>query len=249
MNRPEGTVFVVDDVQDVRTALARLLTSADYRIRLFNSAEHFLEEQDCAEPGCLLLDICLPGLNGIELQRSLFGSPNARPIVFLTGMADIQASVNAMKAGAVDFLTKPIDKQRMFAALEEAMRRDAKQRQERALRGAIQQRLEALTPRERQVMEGVVHGRLNKQIAAELGTGEKTVKVHRGRLMSKMGVRSVAELVLLGARVGVTFDIPLDVGTAGANWQRVGGPRTKQVERIMNRVGWQAGNPVNFTQL
>jgi len=142
-----------------------------------------------------LLDIGLPGLSGIELQRALAGSPNTLPIVFLTGRGDIQTSVDAMKEGAVDFLTKPIDSVQLFAAVEQALRRDETQRLQVEIRRVIYQRLETLTPRETQVMTYVVRGHLNKQIAAELGTGEKTIKVHRARMMSKMVVRSVAELV------------------------------------------------------
>jgi FixJ family two-component response regulator len=203
MNEATGTVFVVDDMEDVRTALGRLLSSAGYRFRSFESAEHFLEEQDSAEPGCLLLDIGLPGLSGIELQRSLDGSTCPRPIVFLSGTNDIECSVSAMKAGAVDFLTKPIEKQRLFVAIEEALRRDRAQRLDRAGRHMIEQRFNQLTPREREVLTRIVRGRLNKQVAWEFKIGEKTVKVHRSRVMHKMGVRSVADLVRLAERVGI----------------------------------------------
>jgi FixJ family two-component response regulator len=201
-------------------ALSRVLAAANYQVRSFESAERFLEEQDPEEPGCLLLDICMPGLSGLELQRVLVGSPGARPIVFLTGRGDIQSSVDAMKEGAVDFIAKPIDDVRLFAAVNVAIQRDAEQRLERAIRGMIQMRLETLTPRERQVMAHVIRGRLNKQIAAGLGTGEKTVKVHRARVMSKMGARSVAELVQLGARVGVAIEPDLSIGAAGLNWKQ-----------------------------
>jgi FixJ family two-component response regulator len=206
MNGIAGTVFIVDDVRDIRTALARLLATAEWRVRLFESAEQFLEEQDDAEPGCLLLDIGLPGLSGIELQRSLLGVPDARPIVFLTGMGDIQAGVNAMKAGAVDFLTKPVNRQRLFAAIEEALRRDAARRLDRASGHTIELRFNQLTRREREVLTLIVRGRLNKQIAWEMGIGVKTIKVHRARLMHKMGARSVAELVRLAERVGIAIE-------------------------------------------
>jgi FixJ family two-component response regulator len=208
------TVFLVDDAIEVRTAVSRLLTAAGYQVRAFESAGRFLEEQDAGAPGCLLLDICLPGLSGIELQRELMSSPCARPIVFLTGMGDIQTSVNAMKAGAVDFLTKPIDDERLFAAVEQALRLDAEQRLQRAIRDAIEQRLMILTPRERQVMAHVIRGRLNKQIAAELHTGEKTIKVHRARVMSKMHARSVPELVHLALRAGVAIEPTLHASEA-----------------------------------
>jgi FixJ family two-component response regulator len=214
MNGIAGTVFIVDDVQDVRTALARLLTTADYSVRSFESAEQFLQEQDGAEPGCLLLDIGLPGLSGIELQRTLFESPHARPIVFLTGMGDIQASVNAMKAGAVDFLTKPVEKERLFAAMEEALRRDAAKRLDRAICSTIEQRFNRLTQREREVMTRIVHGRLNKQIAWEFSIGEKTVKVHRARVMSKMEVRCVPDLVRFAERVGISIEPVLGAATS-----------------------------------
>jgi two-component system, LuxR family, response regulator FixJ len=194
------TVFIVDDSRPMRTALSHLLGAAGYQVRTFESAERFLKEQDADAPGCLVLDVCLPGLSGLDLQRLLGEMPSALPIVFLSGTSDIQISVHAMKAGAVDFLTKPIEDQRLFAAVEQALRRDAEQRRDRAIRNMIQQRMKDLTPRERQVMEHIIRGRLNKQIAMELGIQEKTVKVHRARVMPKMGVRSVAELVQLAAR-------------------------------------------------
>jgi len=213
-------VFIVDDDQEVRTALSCLLAAAGYQARLFETAERFIEEQDAEAPGCLLLDVCLPGLSGLELQAALAGSPRARPIVFMTGSTDIQAGVQAIKAGAVDFLTKPVDENRLIAAIEQAFRCDAEQRRERAICSMIQQRLETLTPRERQVMTHVVLGQINRQIAAEIGTGEKTVKVHRGRVMSKMGAGSVAELVQLGARVGVAIEPNLSVDGPAMNWKR-----------------------------
>jgi FixJ family two-component response regulator len=213
-------VFIVDDDREVRTALSCLLTAAGYQARSFESAERFIEEQDAEAPGCLLLNVCLPGLSGLELQRALAGSPRARPIVFMTGTGDIQAGVQAIKAGAVDFLTKPVDESRIIAAIEQAFRYDAEQRQERAIRSMIQQRLETLTPRERQVMTHVVLGQLNRQIAAEIGTGEKTVKVHRGRVMSKMDAGSVAELVQLAARIGVAIEPNLSVEGPAMNWKR-----------------------------
>jgi len=213
-------VFIVDDDREIRAALSCLLTAAGYQVRSFETAERFIEEQDAEAPGCLLLDVCLPGLSGLELQAALAGSPRARPIVFMTGTGDIKAGVQAIKAGAVDFLTKPVDESRLIAAVEEALRCDAEQRQERALRCMIQQRLETLTPRERQVMTRVIHGQFNRQIAAEIGTGEKTVKVHRGRVMSKMGAGSVAELVQLAARIGVAIEPNLGVDGPAMNWKR-----------------------------
>jgi FixJ family two-component response regulator len=220
MNGPSHTVFIVDDAREVRAGLSRLLAAAGYQVRAFESAASFLEEQDAEVPGCLLLDVCMPGLSGLELQHSLLGSRQARPIVFLSGQGDVRTSVNAMKDGAVDFLTKPVDDVRLFAAVDQALQRDADQRLERAIFETIQQRLKLLTPRERQVMGQVIRGRLNKQIAADLGTGEKTVKVHRARVMSKMMARSVAELVQLAARVGISSEPTLGSVGAAANWIR-----------------------------
>jgi FixJ family two-component response regulator len=220
MNGSSHTVFIVDDAREVRAGLSRLLAAAGYQVRAFESAASFLEEQDAEVPGCLLLDVCMPGLSGLELQRSLLGSREARPIVFLTGRGDVQTSVNAMKEGAVDFLTKPVDDVQLFAAVDQALQRDADQRLERAVVESIQQRLNLLTPRERQVMGQVIRGRLNKQIAADLGTGEKTVKVHRARVMSKMMARSVAELVQLAARMGISSEPALAVDEVDLKWTR-----------------------------
>lgn len=204
MNAGEGTVFIVDDTEDVRTALSRALVAAGYQVRSFESAERFLEEQDGEAPGCLLLDICMPGMSGLEVQRSLIGSKCGRSIVFVTGHGDIESSVSAMKLGAVDFLTKPIEVVQLLAAVKRAQRLDLEARRERAARSVIEARLKSLTPREQQVMEDVINGRLNKNIGAHLGICEATVKVHRARAMSKMGVRSVPELVHVGAKLGIT---------------------------------------------
>ncbi len=192
--------------------LSRLLMAAGYRIRLFESAESFLKEQDVTTPGCLLLDVCLPGLSGLELQRLLTRSPDTRPIIFLTGMNDVQDGVLAMKQGAVDFLTKPIDSLCLFAAVERALQRDCEQRCERAVLEGIQRRVDTLTPRERVVMEHVVHGRLNKQIAWQLGIHEKTVKVHRARVMHKLGASSIAELARLAMRIGISIERLVETG-------------------------------------
>lgn len=206
-----NTVFVVDHALQARDALSRRLTSVGYGVHSFESAESFLAAQTAATPGCLLIEPCMPGMNGLELQRALLGTMYPRPIVFLSAQADVSLCVKAMKAGAVDFLTQPIDDVRLFGALDHALRLDRDERGKRAVRRIVEQRLERLTPRERQVMEQVVLGRLNKQIAAALGTGEKNVKVHRGRAMTKMGVESVAELVLLADRVGIAMDVTLRI--------------------------------------
>ncbi len=207
MNAAQATVFIVDDAREVRLALTHLLEVAGYQVRTFESAERYLQEQDCDVPGCLVLDIGMPGMSGIDLQRALLGSTRARPIIFLTGQGDIQTSVQAMKMGAVDFLTKPIDHTRLFSAVDQAIHVDAAARRERAICEAIQERLQSLTRRERRVMELVTIGRLNKLIGVELGIHEKTVKVHRMRVMRKMGVRSVAVLVQLVARAGIRAEL------------------------------------------
>jgi FixJ family two-component response regulator len=207
-----GTVFIVDNSPAVRGALLGVLAAAGYRALPFESAEQFLEFQEqraCEDPGCLLLELGLPGISGLDLQRRLAALGQSRPIVFLTGHGDVQKCVAAMKAGAVDFLTKPIDSARLIGAVEEALRLDAVEREERALQNLIRRRLQSLTYRERQVMEQVARGKLNKQIAVQLGIGEKTVKVHRARVMSKMIAQSVPELVRLAARVGIANDITL----------------------------------------
>jgi FixJ family two-component response regulator len=222
MGQVAPTVFIVDDAAEIRNSLSRLLAAAGYQVRAFESAEGFLEQHDADVPGCLLLDIGLPGLSGTELQRALAGSANPLPIVFLTGVGDIQTSVHAMKEGAVDFLTKPIDCARLFAAVDQAFQCDAEQRAQVKIRRVIHQRLDTLTPREREVLTYVIQGRLNKQIAAEMGTGEKTIKVHRARMMSKMAVRSVPELVQLAARVGVEIQPTLGIGSTGFSWRHAG---------------------------
>jgi FixJ family two-component response regulator len=219
MGESVPTVFIIEDNPAVSVALSRMLTALGYEVRAFESAERFLSDQDATGPGCLLLDVCLPGLSGIELQHRLVGSScgRLRPIVFLSGAADIQTSVRAMKDGAIDFLTKPIDPESLTAAIQHALRRDAEQRKQRAIHSMIDSRLQSLTGRERQVLEHVIGGRLNKQIAAELDIREKTVKVHRARVMSKMRVRTVAELVQLCATVGVN-------GACGRAWTLDLGP-------------------------
>jgi two-component system, LuxR family, response regulator FixJ len=206
MSTIRNTVFLVDDSRAIRTALSRLLEAAGYLVRTFECAEDYLAEKDDDAPGCLLLDVCMPGLTGPELQQALTARGRERPIVFLTAKGNIQTTVNAMKSGAVDFLTKPVDDALLFAALDRAFLRDAENRTRRTIQQAIQRRLDSLTPREREVMTQVVCGRLNKLIAMEIGTGEKTVKVHRARMMSKMAAASVAELVRMGAHVGVSME-------------------------------------------
>ena len=197
------TVYLVDDDPDLLSAMQRLLESVGMLVATFPSAQVFLQEHDRLAPGCLVLDLAMPGLSGLQLQRELQQRASPLPIVFLTGRGDIAASVQAMKHGATDFLTKPVDDFVLLAAIREALETNRLRRRTQVERERIAQCLAALTERERQVLERVVTGRLNKQIAADLGTVEKTIKFHRGNLMRKMGVRSVAELVKLTELVGI----------------------------------------------
>jgi FixJ family two-component response regulator len=206
MDAIRNTVFMVDDSRAIRASVSRLLEAAGYPVRSFGSAEEYLADSNDDAPGCLLLDVYMPGLTGPELQQALLARGCERPIVFLTGKGTIQSTVQAMRQGAIDFLSKPIDEALLFPALDRAFLQDAESRKRRAIQQAIQRRLDTLTPREREVMTQVVCGRLNKLIAMEIGTGEKTVKVHRARMMSKMAATSVAELVRLGAHVGVSME-------------------------------------------
>lgn len=200
-NGIESTVFLVDDDATVRAALRRGLVAEGFTVRLFESADAFLAGDDPGLPGCLIADVAMPGMSGLELQSLLAARGYSRPIIFITGKGSIPMSVQAMRAGAVTFLPKPVRLGELSAAVREAFERDHRRREEQAERTAVESRLKALTGREREVLELIVVGKLNKQIAAELGAAEKTIKVHRGRVMAKLNVRSVAELVNLTARV------------------------------------------------
>ncbi len=191
-----GKVFVVDDDRSVRRSLRRLLTNAGYKVEEFASAEEFLNRADGAEPACAVLDLAMPGMNGLALQQELVRTKLPLGLVFLSGHGDIPASVAAMKQGAVDFLTKPVDEQVLLRAIESAFV---------GARGqvALIKWLSSLTPREMQVMQHVIKGALNKQIAAELGIAEKTVKAHRAQVMKKTGAGSLANLVRLCTKAGI----------------------------------------------
>jgi FixJ family two-component response regulator len=196
-------VFVVDDDPSVRKGLARLVGAAGYPVETFASAGEFLRRPPTAGPCCLVLDVRMPGITGLELQKTLAEAVHRIPVVFITGHGDVAMSVTAMKAGADDFLTKPFSRRDLLAAIERAVDKDARALGSEARTAEIQSRVMTLTPRERQVFALVVTGMLNKQIASELGIGEKTVKVHRARVMEKMRAGSVAELVRLADDAGV----------------------------------------------
>jgi FixJ family two-component response regulator len=200
---PGATVFLVDDDPGVLKALARLLRVSGHEVRAFASPQAFLSEHDPSAPGCLVLDVAMPELNGLDLQQNLAASGVERAVVFISGQGDIRASVRAMKLGAVDFLTKPFDDGQLLAAVQAAIERDELMRRHRAGRQAVARKLATLTAREREVLEHLVAGQLNKHTAAALGTVEKTIKVHRGRIMRKMGAVSLVDLVRMADLAGV----------------------------------------------
>jgi len=190
-----GTIFLVDDDEALRRATTRLLRSHGLEVQAFESAEEFLARYDAALPGCLLLDLRLPGQSGLELQRTLAARGATPPIVFVTGHADVPTSVFAMKGGAIDFLEKPVPEKELVAALVRALELDARARLERGQLERIQARYASLTSREREVFSEIIAGRLNKQAALTLGIAERTVKLHRSRVLEKMDAGSVADLV------------------------------------------------------
>jgi FixJ family two-component response regulator len=190
-------VFLLDDDEAIGVALGRLLRANGFQTRIYTSALKFLEAHDGDTPGCLVTDLRMPGMSGLELQSALLARGIERPIVFITGQGDIPTTVQAMKAGAVTFLSKPLQRTEFLAAVREAIARDAEARTRRHEQQEVSGRLASLTARERQVLDLVATGLLNKQIAAELGAAEKTIKVHRGRIMEKMQVRTATELVSL----------------------------------------------------
>ena len=203
MSALQATVFVVDDYAPVRNAICRLLRAAGFAVAAFASADAFLAQYDSGAWGCLVLDLAMPDLSGLELQNILAQTGSLLPIIFLTAHGSIPQSVQALKHGASDFLTKPVNDEDLLAAVRAAIEKNRDLRRQQAELSEIRARLASLTPREREVLEYVVAGKLNKQIAGTLGTVEQTVKVHRAHVMQKMKVHSVAELVRLTQRCGI----------------------------------------------
>ncbi len=203
VSAPRETVFVVDDDASVRESLSSLIRLVGLRVEMFASAQDFLAGSRPDVPSCLVLDVRLPGLSGLDLQRRLSESGTQIPIIFITGHGDIPMSVRAIKAGATEFLTKPFREQDLLDAIQLAIARDRAERTDAREVAGLRTRFGSLTSREQEVMSWVISGRLNKQIASELGTSEITVKVHRGHLMKKMNASSVADLVRMAGRIGL----------------------------------------------
>jgi FixJ family two-component response regulator len=199
----EPAVFIIDDDPSSRRGLTRLVRAAGLRAESFASARAFLDSGRCDGPGCIVLDVMMPEMSGPELQEKLGQVQACMPIIFLSGHGDVPTAAKAMKQGALDFLTKPVDRDDLLRAIWDALDRDVQSRARRAESDAVRQYIESLTAREREVMTYVITGSLNKQIAADLGISEETVKVHRGRVMHKLGVVSVAELVRICDKAGI----------------------------------------------
>ena len=209
---PTPIVFVVDDDPSVCRSLARLLHSAGFLVETFPSAQDFLRREPPESPSCLILDIRMPGLTGLDLQEKLAAAGYVMPIIFITGHGTVPMSVKAMKAGALDFLQKPFNDRELLDAIQKAVERGRQLREKRAEMRMIQQRLASLTPRESEVFALVVTGKLNKEIAYQLGVGEKTVKVHRARVMHKMQAESLADLVRFAERIGAPPEKSTPIG-------------------------------------
>jgi FixJ family two-component response regulator len=205
MTSPRATVFVVDDDASIRESVADLLRSVGHHPQLFGSAHEFLASPKVDAPACLVLDVWMPGLGGLDCQRRLSEAGLQIPVIFMSGHGDIPMTVRVMKAGAVDFLTKPLREQDLLDAVNHALEKDRSRRADERENASLRERFESLTAREQEVMGWVVTGRLNKQIAGELGTSEITVKVHRARLMRKMKAESVPDLVRMAGRLGLAL--------------------------------------------
>jgi FixJ family two-component response regulator len=203
MSSAQPLVRVVDDDESVRRSVGELLRSVGFSVATYSSAQDFLARDEPEAPGCLVLDVHLPGLTGLDLQQELLGTERALPIIFLTGLGDIPMSVRAIKSGAVEFLTKPFDTRALLEAVRHAVEKDREERIERKGLRELQGRYESLTPREREVMQRITVGRMNKQIAAEFGTSEPTVKEQRAQVMQKMQAESLVALALMARRLGI----------------------------------------------
>ena len=201
---PGATVFLVDDEPDLRKALTRLLQAEGFQVVAFKSAEEFLQARPPTRGGCLILDVAMPGIDGLALQQHLRQAGTQVPIVFLTGRGDIPMSVRAFKGGAIDFLTKPVDATELLRAVRTALQKSALMQAAETELAALRERYDQLTPREQEVFHQVLTGKLNKQIAADLGISLHTIKVHRGRMMLKLGVQAVADLVRLARKLGIS---------------------------------------------
>ena len=198
------TVFIVDDDARVIKALSRLMRMKGYDVQTHTSPQEFLAHHDPSVPGCAVLDVAMPGLDGLGLQQALTARGSHRPVIFITGKGDIPTTVRAMKAGALDFLTKPLSNKDLLSAIARAEEQDTKSRQIDVEVASVEAKLSTLTPREHEVLKHVVAGRLNKQIAYELGTAEKTIKFHRSSMMKKLGIRSLPDLVRMAQKAGVS---------------------------------------------
>jgi FixJ family two-component response regulator len=203
MNGPNPTIFIIDDDSSMRRALSYLLQSAGYKVETYSSAEKFLQRDPYDGVGCMLLDVRMPGLSGMDLQEKLMRPDYMMPIIFLTGHGELSMGVHAMKKGAIDFLTKPCDDGQLLAAVNRAIEKDMQARGSYKEKQEIRRRIELLTPRENEILRYVITGLLNKQIAATLGIAEPTVKIHRGRIMEKLRAESVADLVRMAGKAGI----------------------------------------------
>ncbi len=203
MSPIQPTIFVVDDDASFLTAVTRLLRAGGYAVKTFTSADEFVKNPPLDSPGCVIVDLHMPGMNGLDLQDSLARTGNPLPVIFLTGHGDIPTSVHAMRKGAEDFLTKPVKREKLFDAVQRALSRNTREHEAHTKTRELRALFDTLTPREREVLAHVVTGQLNKQIAGDLDTCERTIKAHRANLMAKLRVQSVAELVRLAQTFGI----------------------------------------------